>query len=127
MVGLPGDSTSQSRFLKMVFLSKNAVRCPDAASLLNAAQHIVNAVDIVKGSELIFKPDGSFNYDACTQWVVFRDVTHRIYYYRTYDNPNLRMIGLAKCPFEGDKVLVRPLDCQQEQIFDAGEKLIETM
>ena len=124
MVGLPGETTSQSRFLKMVFLSKNAVSCPDTASLLNAAQHIVNAVDIVKGSELIFNSDGSYDYDACTQWVAFRDVTNRVYYYRTYDNPNLRKIELSRWSFEGAKVFVMPLDCLQEQIFDVTEKLI---
>ena len=125
MIGLPGDSTSPSRFLKMVFLSKYAVRCSDVASLLNTAQHIVNTVDIVKGAELLFNTDGSFNYDACTQWVAFRDLTHLVYYYRTYDNPNLRKIELMKLSFEGDKVLVMPLDTQPEQIFDASNKMIE--
>lgn len=124
MVGLPGDTTSPSRFLKMVFLTKHAVKCPDTTTLLTTARHIVHAVDIVKGSELLLNPDGSFNPDACTQWVAFRDLTHRIYYYFTYDNPNLRKVELAALSFEGTKICSQPLDHWQETITDVTAGLI---
>ena len=118
MVGLPGDTTSPSRFLKMVFLTHHAMPSPDPATLLKTARHIANTVDIVKGTELLTNPDGSFNSDACTQWMAFRDLTHRVYYYHTYDNPNLRKVELAAISFDGTKVCTKPLDGQQETVVD---------
>ena len=45
-----------------------------------------------------------------TQWVVFKDLTHKILYYRTYDNLSLHKVDLAKLDFsENAKRLWMPI------------------
>ncbi|HLF67224.1 MAG TPA: penicillin amidase, partial [Gammaproteobacteria bacterium] len=34
-----------------------------------------------------------------TQWVIFKDLTHKKLYYRTYDDLTLRAVDLAKLDF----------------------------
>jgi len=97
MIGLPGDISPPSRFVKTATLLQVAVPSVDAAGALNMAQHIINNVDIPLG---VAREPQSGNYISdITQWVVFKDLTHKNFYYRTYDNMTIRMVSLAKINF----------------------------
>ena len=111
LVGLPGDPTPPSRFVKMAVLQQTALPVPDAVSALILAKHILNNVDIPYG--LVRGPVGSSevpeNIDR-TQWTVFKDLTHHILYFSSYDNPTIQSIDMNKIDFtEGAKKLALPL------------------
>ena len=80
-MGLPGDASPMSRFVRACFLKEHAVFTEDAQE--NAMQffHILDAVAMVRGS--VLTPEGKYDetiYSCCA------DAGSLIYYYKTYSN-----------------------------------------
>ena len=104
MIGLPGDLTPPSRFVRLGVTTRFADKPEDADKALNLSQQIVNAFNIVSGMVVEKDPQGKVVAKETTQWVSFRDLTNRIFYFRTYENLDLRKIELKKLELAGDKV-----------------------
>lgn len=96
-VGLPGDASPPSRFVKIAFMMANVYPAQNAKDLINLAQHIINNVDLPSGLVRSIN-QGNFSTDT-TQWVVFKDVTHKIFYYRTYNDMTIREVDMEKVNF----------------------------
>lgn len=98
MIGLPGDISPPSRFVKTTVLTRAAFPANDAMGTLNLAEHIINNVDIPLG--LVREPNKNDQpTNESTEWVVFKDLTHKMFYYRTYTDLSLRSVSLAKLDF----------------------------
>ncbi len=97
MVGLPGDVSPPSRFVKVAFMLKNVYPTNNATDVLNLAEHIINNVDIPSGLART-KVNGQVSTDI-TEWVVFKDTTHKKIYYRTYNDMTLRSISFDRLDF----------------------------
>lgn len=97
MVGLPGDVSPPSRFVKIAFMLHSVYPVNDAMGALNLGEHLINNVDIPTG--LARSVDKGKESTDQTEWVVFKDLTHKKLYYRTYDNMTLRAIALDKINF----------------------------
>jgi choloylglycine hydrolase len=109
MVGLPGDVSPPSRFVKISFLTKVAYQASDATDVVNTGEHIINNVDIPKG--LTRAIENGKELSESTQWVVFKDLTHKIFYYRTYNDMTLRAVSLSKIDFsENAPLFTMPLE-----------------
>jgi choloylglycine hydrolase len=93
-VGLPGDFSPPSRFVKTAFMLKNINPGQNANDLVNLAEHMINNVDIPAGV-VRSTSDGQTSVDT-TQWVVFKDVTHKMFFYRTYNDMTLRVVDMNK-------------------------------
>jgi len=104
LLGLPGDITPPSRFVRLGVLTRFADRQPDAERTLNLAQHILNTFDIPSGLVTDTSPDKKTVAKETTQWASFRDLTNRVLYFKTYNNQNLRKIDLKKIDFTGKSV-----------------------
>lgn len=112
MVGLPGDASPPSRFVKVAVMKTTATDTSDAVGTLNLAQHIMNNVDIPLG--FIRDPSNGQVAGDYTQWVVYKDLTHKIFYYKTYGNMNIRAVSLDKLNFASDaQALKMPLESTQ--------------
>lgn len=98
MLGLPGDISPPSRFVKMAVMSKTVNTPADALAALNTAQHMINNVDIPLGFVREAQKEGTAT-NELTQWVVFKDLTHKILYYRTYDDLTLHAVDMNKLDF----------------------------
>ncbi len=90
LLGIPGDWTPPSRFVRAAIF-KQAIAVPkDAKATVNAAFHLLNTVDIpygaVRGTQ-----NSEFDF---TQWVVVKDLTNNKLYVRTYDNQNIQVVDL---------------------------------
>lgn len=96
-IGLPGDASPPSRFVKVAFMAANAFHAKNADELLNLAQHIMNNVDLPAGY-VRSTENGEVQTDT-TQWVVFKDIGNRKIYFRTYDDLSLRSIDLNQLDF----------------------------
>jgi choloylglycine hydrolase len=118
MWGLPGDITPSSRFVRLAVMTKFADPPDNAHKALNLAQHIVNALDIVRGMAVDRAPDETIIASETTQWASFRDLTNRIYYFRTYDNLNLRKIELKRLNLHQRNVKTIPMYGKGEVIID---------
>jgi len=94
--GLPGDWTPPSRFVKLAFGVDSALPTQNAAEAVNLAEHLLNTVDIPKGAikeptAIPFKE--MYGY---AQWVVIKDLTNKVLYYKTYENTAWKSIDLKK-------------------------------
>jgi choloylglycine hydrolase len=96
LLGLPGDWTPPSRFVRLAFCLDAALPPKDAAGAVNLADHLLNMIDIPRGAikentkyPLIYE----YGY---AQWAVIKELTGQVLYYRTYDNPAWRLVDLKK-------------------------------
>lgn len=99
MIGLPGDVSPPSRFVKTAILVKTATEVDNAQEAINLGQHIINNVDIPSGLVRVKGNGTDKELIETTQWVVFKDLSHGKFYYRTYDDMTLRMISLDEVDF----------------------------
>ena len=93
MVGLPGDFSPPSRFVRMVALTQGAVPVKGAAAGLSLAMTIINNIDIPKGASR--QVSGKQMDMDMTQWVSLADLNRKRYYFRTYDNKNWRYVDVT--------------------------------
>ncbi|MDF1760360.1 MAG: choloylglycine hydrolase family protein [Coxiellaceae bacterium] len=122
MVGLPGDTTPPSRFVKMAFLSKTALPVADTNSAMVLAQHIITNVFIPKGLVRGTKDEGASGVEI-TQWTVFKDLTNHVLYFNSYDYPQLRSISLDKLNFsEGAPSMSIAIGSATPQAVDITEQ-----
>ena len=124
-VGLPGDPTPPSRFVKMAFLTQTAVTADNANDNLVLAQHIINNVDLPKGLVRGTKDDPTAPMDT-TQWTVFKDLTHGKIYFKSYNYPSLRMIDLNKIDFSAKAPqLSMPIAAPAPQYIDVTPSFVK--
>lgn len=90
-LGIPGDWTPPSRFVRTTAMLAFAAPAPKSADAVTLAEHTLNAVDIPIGDVRADKEHSDY-----TQWAVIKDLTNKIFYYRSYDNLSLRSIDLKK-------------------------------
>lgn len=85
LLGLPGDYTPPSRFVRAALL-RHAVTEPKTASeAAQAVSHILNNVDIPLGVAQFRGADGKLGSDY-TQWVVVKDLTNNRLMIADYDH-----------------------------------------
>jgi choloylglycine hydrolase len=105
LLGLPGDFTPPSRFVRAAFFSKSALPAPSGSGSVNLAFHLLNNFDLFKG---IVRPAGDeetkglmskYRQPDITEWVVVHDHKRLRTYVRTYENLRIQMIDLNKIDF----------------------------
>ncbi|CAN2534866.1 putative+protein+YxeI [Methylocapsa aurea] len=107
LLGVPGDPTPPSRFVRAVGLTLSAEPQKTAAETVRLAEHILNNFDIPMGLVRVSPQETSrFEY---TQWSSIADLSGRVYYVKSYDNQALRSIDLTKLELEGRSVRAAPL------------------
>lgn len=97
--GIPGDWSPPSRFVRIAYLVNSTPQVKTGPEALNVAKHILNTVDIPKGSveaELKGKDGGPAVMEEYTQWSILLDLTNRVFYYYSYDDMNLKSIDIKK-------------------------------
>jgi choloylglycine hydrolase len=95
MLGLPGDFTPPSRFVRAAVFSTTAIPSRDAEEGVKQVFHILNQFDIPVGVARNVEKDGTILSDY-TQVTMVRDPQALRYYYRTYDDQTIRMVDLRK-------------------------------
>ena len=113
MNGLPGDLSSQSRFVRAAFLVANAPAFKDAGEGLGLAFHILNQFDIPPGAVNTAADaaagGGVAGYET-TEWTATADLTHGIYQIKTYGNSDIRQISLGAADLDAKAIRFIPLD-----------------
>lgn len=94
LLGMPGGYTPPDRFVR-IFYSKAFAHTPSGAKeASNLAFHFLNTVDIPYG---VVEEAGSSSAQLdFTQWIVVKDMTNLIFYFRTYDNQNIFQLNLKQ-------------------------------
>lgn len=117
-LGLPGDFTPPSRFVRAAFFQTTAPRRATAFESVLQCFHILNNFDIPVGAQF---SDGKTPPDipSATQWTAATDMAHRILYYRTMYNSTIHSIDLHSIDFSRVKYRARPLDAVKSQAVEA--------
>lgn len=88
-LGLPGDYTSTSRFVRTAFLRQYTDQAADAQEGLRTLVHILNNVDIPRGVKV--GENGLADY---TQYKGFMDLDNLDYYYLPYNSLTMQKVSL---------------------------------
>lgn len=94
MVGMPGDFTPPSRFVRAAIYSITATPSANASEGVLQAFHILNQFDIPIG--FARSKENGIVYSDFTIITTVKDPQSLKYYYRTYDNQDLKMADLNK-------------------------------
>jgi len=94
MLGLPGDFTPPSRFVRAAMFSQRAAANATADDAVLAVFHILNQFDIPKGAVVnsaVGEPT-----DEITEWTSVADLQNLRWYFRTHKDQSIRMVDLKQ-------------------------------
>ena len=114
LLGLPGDVTPPSRFVRAVFYQITAPQQATSQETVFQAFHLLNNFDIPVGIQF---PMGKAPADvpSATQFTAVSDTRNCLLYYRTMYNANIRCIDLKTIDFENTSYQSHPLDTVKRQ------------
>jgi len=123
LLGLPGDWTPPSRFVRVAYSLDAALPVKDASEAVNLAEHLLNIVDIPKGA-IKESPAPLVHLEGYAQWVVIKDLTNLTLYYKTYENTAWKKVDLKKFSLEPGAVQKSiAIDDKQQQVIDVSDGL----
>lgn len=108
-IGLPGDFSPASRFVKTFFCKENSICNNDIVSCITQVFHILDSVAMISGTVITNegKPDTTI-YSSCI------DATNGDYYYKTYENNQITKISLSEDRKAGKNLLTFALNTKAE-------------
>jgi choloylglycine hydrolase len=87
MLGLPGDFTPPSRFVRAVAFSQSVLPSQTGDEAVVEAFHILNNFDILKGAARDLQKDSHGNIVAdYTLWTTANDLKRKRFSFRTFDS-----------------------------------------
>lgn len=116
MLGLPGDFTPPSRFVRAAAFTNSALPVDTAREGVLQTFHILNQFDIPKGAARGI--DDGHEVADYTLWTSAADLTNLRFYFRTYRDSRLRMVALNTVDFDAKDI---------KTISMQGEEQIENM
>ncbi|RYU47633.1 choloylglycine hydrolase family protein [Aliivibrio finisterrensis] len=117
-LGLPGDITPPSRFVRAAFYVNSTPVMKEGSDAVSQAFHILNNFDIPIGSEFNDKahiPD----LPSATQWTSVVDQTNGLFFYKTMRDSTIKKVDLNKINFTG-KV-------EEKRLLDSGTFHVQDM
>ena len=106
-IGLPGDLSSASRFVKAAFTKLNSVSGDSEAESVSQFFHILNSVAQQKGCCRVEHGFEYTIYSSCC------NTDKGIYYYTTYENSRISGVDMHKENLDGEKLISYPLLTEQ--------------
>lgn len=110
-IGLPGDLSSGSRFIRAAFAKENALSGESEGESVSQFFHILGTVEQPRG--MCEVEDGKFEKTIYTSCM---NVDRGIYYYTTYDNHQITAVHMQEENLDGSGLLRYPL-ILGEQIY----------
>ena len=107
-VGLPGDTSSSSRFVRAAFGRKYSVCDEDEIASVGQFFHLMSSVEVAQG--LCRTDDGAWNktvYTSCINTAKGR------YYYTTYGNRRISCVDMHKTDLDSQKLTRFPISNDQ--------------
>lgn len=108
-MGLPGDLSSASRFVKAAFTKLNSISGDSESESISQFFHILGSVAQQRGC--VHLGNGEYEitiYTSCC------NTDKGIYYYTTYENSQISAVDMYKENLDGDKLILYPLIKNQQ-------------
>ena len=103
-LGLPGDYSSASRFVRAVFIKEKSPCFESEKESVSHFFHILGGVAMPKGC--VMTKSGEYEY---TRYSSCCNADKGIYYYTTYDNSAITAVDMHSCDLEGSEIYSFPL------------------
>jgi choloylglycine hydrolase len=103
-MGIPGDLSSQSRFVKVAFTKLNSISGEEEGESVSQFFHILGSVDQQRGCCEV--TEGKYEitiYTSCC------NTAKGIYYYTTYDNHQITAVDMHAENLDSDQLICYPL------------------
>ena len=111
-IGLPGDFSSPSRFIRASFVKENSLCNPDECSEISQFFHILDSVAQYRGCVRTRGSQYEFTeYSCCC------NLKTLVYYYKTYENSSLSAVSLFNEDPELDHIVTYPLNNSGQVTF----------
>jgi len=129
MIGLPGDMTPPSRFVRAVAFSQTARPTETSNETVYELFRILDSFNLgvgsAEGSEHATEAQKELR--STTLWTTALDTKNKIFYYHTQHNRRVRKVELNKIDFSkiGDKIIHLPLDKEKSQDIEDITALIK--
>ena len=107
-LGLPGDLSSASRFVKAAFTRMNSLSGDSESESVSQFFHILTSVEQQRGC---CKVDHGYEYTIYSSCC---NTDTGVYYYTTYENSQITAIDMHRCDLDGDKLTSFPLVTGQQ-------------
>jgi choloylglycine hydrolase len=118
-LGIPGDYTPPSRFVRAVAYTQTARKTPDGTETIYEVFRILDSFNLPLGSAEgpDARPELLKGMRSSTIWTSSADTKNLKYYYHTQHNRKVRMVDLKKIDFSPNKEGIKrfPLDKQKSQ------------
>lgn len=107
-LGLPGDNSSMSRFVRAVFTRLNSVCGESENESISQFFHILGTVSQTRGT--VRASDGFMNtiYTSCC------NTDKGIYYYTTYENNQISAVNMSNENLDTNELLIYNLESEQQ-------------
>jgi choloylglycine hydrolase len=110
LLGIPGDPTPPSRFIRALGYVASAKQQADGPATVRVAEHILNSFDIPAG---FISTDAKGDDLEFTQWTSIADLRARKYYIKSYEDQVLRVIDLTSFDLDVKALRVAPFKPNQ--------------
>ena len=110
--GLPGDLTSQSRFIRAAFTCRNSVSGEGEEESVGQFFHILHSVEQTKGVSRL----GEDRYEV-TLYTSCCNADKGIYYYTTYNNNQITAVDMHKTDLDSAEIFRYPVEDRQSIFY----------
>lgn len=107
-MGLPGDLSSSSRFVRAAFVKLNSVSGESEKESISQFFHILGSVEQQRGCVKL--DDGKYEITGYTSCM---NTDKGIYYYTTYENQCISAVDMHSCDLDGEELYKYPLIKEQ--------------
>ena len=108
-VGLPGDFSSASRFVRAVFLKEHTDRAQNEAEEISRFFHITDGLSVPRGS--VKTDNGESVLTVYTSCACSGSLT---YYFTTYGCRRIRAIDMRCAKLDGGELVLFDMDCEED-------------
>ena len=108
-IGLPGDASPASRFVRAAFMKENSVCGQEEADNVTQFFHILDQVSMIRGA--VVTAEGKYDITAYSCCV---NADRGIYYYKTYENSQIQAVDLRREDLNREDLIRYPLEREQK-------------
>lgn len=111
-IGLPGDYSPASRFVKAAYLKWNSRSSEEENANVSQFFHILDGVSMVRGS--VITPEGR---EDITTYSCCINADQGIFYYKTYDNNQIQAVRMQKENMDSEDLKIFDLELKQQILW----------
>lgn len=119
MIGLPGDFTPPSRFIRAVAYTQTSRPTADGPETIYEIFRILDNFNVPLGAAEGGGEEKTKGMRSSTIWTSAHDLSNRVMYYHTQHNRQVRKVDVSKINFDSIKeIMTLPLDTQKSQAIE---------